>query len=325
MRRLALLALLPACTDYNLNTKEDPLPGADTGPLTGEDPPDPDDPDKCGDQVFPGYGLEQNGECVNTPATGTFTPVIEYKKDSWSVDPYSTNIMMTPIVAPLNDDNGDGKIDQDDIPDILVVTYGSYGTLRAVSGDGAFEIFNVPDQLLQGQCAIAAGDIDNDGKVEIIACTSNTVKAFENDGTLKWTSPSIAGHLYGISDAPAIADMNGDGSPEIIVGSAILSSSGAIMGLGSYGAGLSDNVGATSFAADIDGDGVQEVVTGNALYRPNGTAIWYNGEEDGYVAVANFDADDKGEIVVMRSGRVRLQDDDGTVLWPLEITTGTES
>lgn len=68
-------------------------------------------------------------------------------------------------------------------------------------------------------------------------------------------------------------------------------------------------------AADIDRDGIPEVVVGNALYDADGNAIWSNGQSDGFVAVANFDSDPEGEIVVTYTGSVRLQDDDGTVLW----------
>ena len=59
--------------------------------------------------------------------------------------------MATPTVANLTDDNGDGVIDSNDIPDIIVVTYGGYGTLRAVKGDTGDEIFNVVGYPLQGQ------------------------------------------------------------------------------------------------------------------------------------------------------------------------------
>ena len=83
------------------------------------------------------------------------------------------------------------------------------------------------------------------------------------------------------------------------------------------------NVGTSSFAVDLDADGDQEVITGNAIYDIDGNALWYNGETDGYVAVADFDSDGQGEIVVMYAGQVRLQDTDGTVLWRNSITGGS--
>jgi hypothetical protein len=283
---------------------------------TGEPPVD----DTCVDHTVPGEAVDLNDECYVEYTPGTFTPVVEWEKRSWSVDSSSNNIMMMPAVGSLTDDNADGLINEDDVPDIVVVTYGSYGTLRAVSGDTGAEIWNVSGLQLQGQGAVALGDIDNDGMVEIIACTLSGVMAFEHDGTVKWTSAPIYGHFIGTSDMPAIADMDGDGNPEIIVGRAILTNTGAIRATGSYGMGASANVGASAFAADLDGDGQQEVVTGNALYDIDGNTIWYNGEEDGYVAVADFDADGQGEIVVMRSGNVRLQDTDGTVLWRMTVS-----
>ncbi|NOY28306.1 MAG: VCBS repeat-containing protein [Oligoflexia bacterium] len=326
MRHISgLLVLMMGCSDYNFKGNVDPATGTvdtGTGPVVETTDGGSTDDSTCDDQTLPADVLALNDECFVEYTVGTFTPVVEWTKSSWTVDPTSNNIMMTPIVVSLTDDNGDGLIDDQDVPDIVVVTYGSQGTLRAVSGDGSGEIFNVTGQSLQITGAIAAGDIDGDGLVEIIACTSNQVKAFENDGRLKWTSPSLAGHMYGTSDAPAIADMDGDGSPEIMVGNAILNADGSLRGLGSYGmGGVTGNVGTTSFAADIDADGTLELITGNAVYRPDGTAIWHNGGPDGYVAVGDFDGDGLGEIVTMNSGTVRLLDTDGSVIWTATVTS----
>jgi hypothetical protein len=131
-----------------------------------------------------------------------------------------------------------------------------------------------------------------------------------------WTSDNLGSSMYGTCDNPAIADMDADGNVEITVGSAIVSAKGKKLGAGRYGMGgvEGQNVGTTSFPYDIDGDGEQELVTGNALYTKDGTAIWNNGQNDGYPAVGNFDKDNKGEIVVSTGGKVRLQDDDGSVI-----------
>lgn len=330
MRALSLLLLPPlllnvaACQDYELNKTHD----ADGADDTADDDPDTDgedtdpyeedtDPDVCEDRTIEARELAQNEECFSEgPTVGSFTPVVEWTKDRWSVDPSSNNVMMMPAVGSLTDDDGDGDADADDVPDIVVITYGSLGTLRAVTGDDGTEIFSVADQQLQGQGGVALGDIDGDGWTDIVAMTSGGVKAFDAAGTLMWTSSSVARNIYGTSDNPAISDMDGDGRVEIIVGSAILDDRGRIVGQGTHGMGGVDgqNVGTTSFAVDIDGDGEQEVVTGNALYQRDGTAIWFNGQPDGYPAVGNFDADDRGEIVVSSGGRVRLLDDDGSVL-----------
>ena len=230
MRATILLgaSLLAGCVETGLSPSDDPVRGDDTaadgedtgGEETDTGPPPP--PPTCEDQVLDAYSAEADPTCENEVEAGTFTPIVEYYYPSWTTDSGSNNIMMAPAVGPLDDDNGDGVVDEDDMPDIVVVTYGGYGTLRAVSGDGSYELFNVTDQQLQGQGAVAIGDIDADGENEVVACTYNTVKAFSSTGALEWTSPPLSGHMFGTSDAPAIADMDGDGAPEVIVGRAIL-------------------------------------------------------------------------------------------------------
>ncbi|MDP2309321.1 MAG: VCBS repeat-containing protein [Pseudomonadota bacterium] len=322
--RLFPLVLLLACSDYDLRQSTDDKgveedTGAD-GPDTDTDEepyPEDTDPNLCEERDIPARSIAQNEECYSEgPTVGSFTPIVEWTKDRWSVDPSSNNVMMMPAVGSLTDDDGDGDADADDVPDIVLISYGGDGTLRAVSGDGGAEIFNVGGQGLQGQGGVALGDIDGDGWTDIVAVTTNAVKAFDASGTLMWTSGTLSGLIYGTSDNPAISDMDGDGRPEIIVGGAIIDATGRVVGRGAHGIGgvNNQNVGTTSFAVDLDGDGEQEVVTGNAAYSRDGTALWYNRQDDGYVAVGNFDGDDDAEIVVSTGGQVRLQDTDGTVL-----------
>lgn len=326
MRLLTMLMpLVVGCSDYSFKPAPEPnlddtgAPG-DGGTVTGDGGSTPTD--TCSERTHPADTLELNPDCYVEASVGTFNPVLKWRKTSWSADPTSNNVMMAPIVVSLNDDNGDGLINQDDVPDIVVITYASsYGTLRAMSGADGSELWNVVGQQLQLTGAVAAGDIDGDGIVEIIAPTSNQLKAFENDGSLKWTSASLAGHMYGTSDAPAIADLDGDGSPEVLVGKAILRADGTTRATGSQGmAGVSGNVGTVVTAADLDGDGTQEVVVGNAAYRPDGTSVFSNGQPDGYVAVADFDLDGQAEIVVVNSGVVRVQSNTGTVIWTATVS-----
>ncbi len=324
--RLLPLVLFVACSesDYDLSKNtdregaEEDTSGDGPGTDTDEEPyPEDTDPTVCEARDFPARAIAQNDECYSEgPTVGSFTPIVEWTKDTFREDSSSNNVMMMPAVGSLTDDDGDGDADADDVPDIVFVTYGSFGTLRAVSGDGGREIFSVSSAQLQGQGGVALGDIDGDGWTDIVAVTASTVKAFDHEGNVMWTSASVSGLIYGTSDNPAISDMDGDGRPEIIVGAAILDASGRIVGRGTHGIGgvNNNNVGTTSFAVDIDGDGEQEVVTGNAAYSRDGTTLWYNRQDDGYPAVGNFDADDDAEIVVSTGGQVRLQDSDGTVL-----------
>ena len=292
-----------------------------TGSTTG------DVPGFCSEDPPPGFQGMFNADCKTPPKVGTFTPVTEWHKATWTMAPAVASSASAPIAVQLTDDNADGKITPDDMPDLVFISYsGDVGALRAISGDGQTEIFSVASGLDRNK-AVAAADIDGDGIVEII--TSNTSKqilAFEHDGTKKWTSMALGANVGAYEVAPAISDMNGDGTPEIVVGRAILDNQGNLLGAGTHGVGASDHANGSasmSFAVDVDGDGDQEVVVGNALYNIAGADIWFNGLSDGYPAVGDFDLDGTPEIVVVSTGKVRLQSSvDGKSLWSINLPGG---
>ncbi|MCP3977699.1 MAG: DUF11 domain-containing protein, partial [bacterium] len=63
--------------------------------------------------------------CVAIPVPEDFAPVIEVawpEDDTNLLEPSSVETMSTPIVVQLTDDNGDGAIDGQDIPDVVFVT-----------------------------------------------------------------------------------------------------------------------------------------------------------------------------------------------------------
>ncbi|MES2639106.1 MAG: VCBS repeat-containing protein [Myxococcota bacterium] len=284
----------------------------DVPPDTGETA---EPPPNCDDQYFAGSSVPQLDECFSAgPTVGTFTPEVLWDKQTFSNNGASVSCMMQPIVCPLSDDDGDGDADENDIADVVIITY-SPGVLRALSGVDGSELWGSSGAGgIQITGGAACGDLDGDGSVEVIAATSTGVDVFDRHGNAVWSSSACSGAMDGTSDSPGIADMNADGEPEVIIGSCILDKDGALLGRGTYGWGSSANVGSGSFAVDIDQDGELEVVAGNAIYDISGNALWANGQADGYPAVGNFDEDDFGEIVVTGDARMRIQDDDGTVL-----------
>jgi len=117
----------------------------------------------------------------------------------------------------------------------------------------------------QGYAAVAVGDIDGDGRPEVItADKSNTVFAFDADGTPLWAT-HVGGH--GIFFSPAVADVDGDGQIEILTGVRqtrqdgrnlfLLTPSGQVKG--EYSLGSCQNT--APAVADLDNDGILEVVT----------------------------------------------------------------
>ncbi|MBK5256725.1 MAG: hypothetical protein JJE39_11890, partial [Vicinamibacteria bacterium] len=256
-----------------------------------------------------------------TPGTvGTFSPVLERSWTGSTIEPTKKSVIMTPAVADLT---GDG------IPEIIFISHpaanfsGSNGVLRAIDGASGAEVFTNAAVLLEGIAHIAVGDIDGDARPEIVAAArGQRLVAFEHDGTLKWTSPVLSGNL--IYGAPVIAQLDGIGPPEIVMGNHVLNADGTLRWTGAGGRGEYLNLGGISVVADIDGDGSPEVMAGNTAYRADGTILWRNTSiPDGYVAIANMDADPEPEIVHVTSGQLRILSATGAVeLGPVTIPGG---
>ena len=116
------------------------------------------------------------------------------------------------------------------------------------------------------------GDIDDDGKVEICGIPEDGrgIICYENDGTFKFrTAPDAFD--YNEWGGPSLADLDGDGTVEILDGNRVYSNTGALKWVGSDGMGGAQYTGPVSFAADIDGDGSQELINGRSVYRADGS------------------------------------------------------
>ncbi len=232
--------------------------------------------------------------------------------------------MAAPAIGNLTDDNGDGLVDDGDIPDIVFSTFtgGDYrgeGALTAISGDGSgtwWSFLDVQGHSFFSAGGVAIGDLEGDGLPDVCAAGyKEAVVCLEGDGQLKWAAGSELSY-YG---CPAIADMDGDGCAEVIFGAQIFDCMGNLLGQGAYGNGGGYSM---SFAVDMDADGQLEVVAGNAVYEMDGSALWTNGESDGKPAVADFDGDGLPEVVTVTGGQVTLSDTDGSRLWQSELPGG---
>ncbi|MFH1438516.1 MAG: hypothetical protein ABIJ56_22600 [Pseudomonadota bacterium] len=99
-------------------------------------------------------------ECEFYPPVGEFNPAEDW---AWT----GGDVMMTPAVGNLTDDNGDTLIDRSDIPDVVFTIFygGDYhtnGTLIVVSGDSGSEHFRVDSPRIAPGAGVAIGDLDDD-------------------------------------------------------------------------------------------------------------------------------------------------------------------
>ena len=142
----------------------------------------------------------------------------------------------------------------------------------------------------------AIADVDGDGKNDIVfGHQDGKLRAYDGDGTLKWSSAAVPGIGAGcnaqgtgtaIDSSPAVADLDDDGTPEVIVGVGstwVEDQNGSVVVFdGVTGAiewqweggrdtddiwqntrspdGWCDGVYATPAIGDVDGDGYPDVV-----------------------------------------------------------------
>lgn len=301
------------------------------------------------------------------------------------------SVVMTPSVANLTDDNGDGRTDLQDTPDLVFTSFdyaasGSgggaaafRGVVRVVSGacnpngtmntiatltPNSTRVDTARLDWIDNSGGIALANLDPDSAEserapEIIAVSQSfnstpgqvvAWKRASSDGktwSTLWKNnayPNEAGGFERSGTQPFVADLNGDGAPEVIVGNVVLNGqNGQVVWDGKVvnapalvGVGNNAFLGPNSTAADLDLDGNLEVIAGNTVYDGvTGVAKWtyaYPGSNsscngsaaagnrcDGFTAVGNFDADPEGEVVIVRLGLVYVLNHDGTQLFQAAI------
>ena len=247
-----------------------------------------------------------------------FLPAVGY--DSGGNDNYDA-----PRAAAVADVNGDGK------PDIVVANYNS-GTVSVLlgNGDGTFQptvVYNLGGYNPNG---LVIADVNGDGKPDLVVWGS-------------WNSPGVAVLLgsgdgtflpavtYDVGAGPAfdvaIADVNGDGKPDLIVAVwytptdsygyvAVLlgNGDGTFLPAATYRAGLGPN---SVAAADVNGDGIPDLLVANSgpasntvsvlLGNGDGTfqpAVSYGsgGSLPQSIAVADVNGDNKPDLIVANLG-----------------------
>lgn len=221
---------------------------------------------------------EVGAMCTYVPPVGQFTPTVAWHWSGSTQHASFNQVMETPAIANLTDDNGDGVIDEKDVPDVVFGTfsaggYNSAGVLRIISGDDGRELAsdNTLDYSAVANMAIA--HLDGDGVPEIV--TANYLNASPRklyavnlvpDGnggftlTKKWEAviPASIGGAGAV--APALADLDSDGIAEVV----------SAFGVHDGRDGVERCNGGSTWTvpavADLDGDGKMEIVANGRIY-----------------------------------------------------------
>lgn len=249
---------------------------------------------------------------------------------TWTGPSGEDSVLVTPLVANLDDDNYDGNIDPCDTPEVvvIVVDLGASksdpippGHLYVLDGrTGAVDL--MIDHPLDPTSTPAIADLDDDGVPELIAFERDDavqpgqigerrLVAFAADGSLLWLSDITV--LSEGAGAIAVADLDADGSPEILAPEHVLSAAGELL-WAPPDPPLANSV---PVAADLDLDGRLEVLFGGSVYSNTGELLFDlqlpGGQNNsGAAAIANFDGDPFPEIYI-QSNNHRIFDHDGTL------------
>jgi len=251
---------------------------------------------------------------------------------------------LTPIIEvisspALGDINGDGKLEI-----ILVgVEEGStFITALALNGENgdyiwSYTITKKPSEYwLATSSSPILGDIDEDGKLEVVFGTEHT-EHYERDdtlfalnienGSLLWKyAPPYATPVLG---SASFGDVDKDGHTEVVV----MASGAVVYCLAGTNGNLewyrileeSSSICASPALGDINGDGSLEVVVGTwgglfALEGETGNTIWsYNKLKNyfGTPAIGDIDNDGKLEVVIgsYYDTLYAFNGENGTLLW----------
>lgn len=280
----------------------------------------------CNDVAPLIYDIDNDGHFdVIVPAS--CTPITFCFDGATGEIKWQTNTRGSDSPPTIADLDGDGKLE------IIHGQFRGYVIcINAEDGSVKWEILVDPDSWIQTAPTIV--DLDGDGQLDFVVATwhfydNNKIYAYKGDDQSLLWSLDIENVVY---HGTAVADLDKDGKPELIIGDyngdlyAINGEDGSI--LWKYSTGI--YIGSPASVADLDGDGNCEIVFVSynrvIALKSDGTLFWQysiSGPNTSFRGASLSDIDDDGlpdAIFGTDAGELTaLKGTNGSPIWSINL------
>jgi len=232
------------------------------------------------DVIVPNEGSNSISVLLNTTAPGAATQT--FTQQTFSVGREPTWVAATDL-------NGDGK------PDIVVVNFLDNDVsvfLNTTPAGASTATFAAPQTFASGNLpmSVTVADINGDGKPDLVIGNSNEtdVSVLLNTMASGASTPSFAAQQPIATDGQfspdvAVADVDGDGKPDLIVTYIVNNVVAVLLNTTASGAATASFAASQTFAtgagpqrviaADMNGDGKPDIVVSDVGNPPPGTTV----------------------------------------------------